>query len=131
MTGTGSNKFKLKAFSVKRKEEKTLNASRFPLNAMKIAIDISPLSSGHKVSGTGFYLKHLKDALEKYFPENKYSFFTSDDKVPKSVDIIHYPYFEPFLITLPFKKPRKLVVTILDLTPLVFPEHFPSGVKGM
>src|SRR5438046_3377790 len=97
---------------------------------MKIGIDISPLSSGHKVRGTGFYLQHLKDALEKYFPENKYAFFTSGEKIPEKIDLVHYPYFEPFLITLPFKKPHKLVVTILDLTPLVFPEHFPSGVKG-
>lgn len=97
---------------------------------MKIGIDISPLSSGHKVRGTGFYLQHLKNALVKYFPENKYAFFTSGDEWPKNVDIIHYPYFDPFLITLPFLKPHKLVVTILDLTPLVFPEHFPSGIKG-
>jgi len=43
---------------------------------MNIAIDISPLQSGHKVRGVGFYLQHVKDSLVKYFPDNSYSFFT-------------------------------------------------------
>lgn len=43
---------------------------------MKIALDISPLSTGHKFRGTGFYVLHLKEALEKYFSkDNQFVFF--------------------------------------------------------
>lgn len=45
---------------------------------MKIAIDVSPLQTGHKVRGIGFYLEHLKNALLKYFPENEYVFFQEE-----------------------------------------------------
>lgn len=97
---------------------------------MNIAIDISPLSSGHKVRGTGFYLKYLKEALQKYYPDNTYTFFGKSEKIDLNTDIVHYPYFDPFLQTLPFFNKYKTVVTVHDLTPLVFPSHFPSGIKG-
>jgi glycosyltransferase involved in cell wall biosynthesis len=95
---------------------------------MKVAIDISPLSSGHKVRGVGFYLTHLKNALEKYIPQNTYFYF-SGKKVP-SADVVHYPYFDPFFLTLPFFKRQETVVTVHDLTPLVLSELFPIGIKG-
>ena len=97
---------------------------------MRIAIDISPLSSGHKVRGVGFYLQHLKDALLTYYPNNEYTFFTSQGEIPKKVDVVHYPYFEPFFVTLPIKKRFSTVVTVHDLTPRVFPKEFPVGIKG-
>ena len=97
---------------------------------MKIAIDISPLQSGHKVRGVGFYLSYLKKALLEYYPENHYLFFQQDDKLDDSIDLVHYPYFDPFFLTLPFIKKHKMVVTVHDLTPLVFPQHFPAGIKG-
>lgn len=97
---------------------------------MKIAIDISPLSSGHKVRGVGFYLENLKRSLLKYFPDNEYIFFTNKDNINENIDIIHYPYFEPFFLTLPFFKKYKTVVTVHDLTPILFPQHFPAGLKG-
>lgn len=101
---------------------------------MNIALDISPLRNGHylqhRVRGTGFYLQNLQAALEKYYPENKYIYFTRGDPLEKGIDIVHYPYFEPYFLTLPvFSKNRKLV-TVHDLTPLVFPSHFKSGLKG-
>jgi glycosyltransferase involved in cell wall biosynthesis len=43
---------------------------------------------------------------------------------------VHYPYFDPFFRTLPFTNKHKTIVTVHDLTPLVFPEHFPPGLKG-
>src|SRR5690606_743268 len=51
-------------------------------------------------------------------------------KPPEDVDIIHYPYFDPFFLTLPLKKRVKTIVTVHDLTPLVFPDAFPAGIKG-
>ena len=101
---------------------------------MNIAIDISPLKSGHylqhRIRGTGFYLQNLKTSLEKYYPENKYIYFNRGDSFGESVDIVHYPYFEPFFLTLPIFSKNKKIVTVHDLTPLVFSSHFKSGLKG-
>ena len=101
---------------------------------MNIAIDISPLHSGnflqHRVRGTGFYIENLKTSLEKYFPENNYIYFIKGDKLQKNTDVIHYTYFEPFFLTLPLEKKHKKIVTVHDVTPLVFPIHFPPGIKG-
>lgn len=101
---------------------------------MKIAIDISPLSDtrvlSHRVRGTGFYLTHLQESLKKYFPQNSYVFFTRNQKLEKGIDVVHYPYFEPFFLTTPLKKAHKTIVTVHDLTPFVFPQHFLSGIKG-
>lgn len=97
---------------------------------MKIAIDVSPLQTGHKIRGVGFYLEYLKRALSTYFPEHNYIFFTHQSEIPSDTDLVHYPYFDPFFVTLPFKKKHKTVVTVHDLTPIVFPQHFPAGIKG-
>lgn len=83
----------------------------------------------HRVRGSGFYVENLKESLLKYDKKNKY-FFPEGKKLPKNLDLIHYPYFEPFFITLPFFKKAKSIVTIHDLTPLVFPKFFPKGIKG-
>lgn len=102
---------------------------------MRVAIDVSPLISGHflqhRVRGTGSYLRNLKDSLVRYFPENDYIFFKKGEKIPERVEVTHYPYFEPYFITLPIKKSGKTVVTVHDLTPLVFRDKFPAGIKGV
>lgn len=101
---------------------------------MNIAIDFSPLRSGHylqhRVRGTGFYLKNLQASLEKYYPENKYFYFNRGDSLNKNVEAVHYPYFEPFFLTLPLFSKNKTIVTVHDLTPLAFPNHFKTGLKG-
>lgn len=101
---------------------------------MKIAIDVSPLKNGHflqhRVRGTGFYLENLKRFLLKYYPDNQYIFFTRGENLPNNIDLVHYPYFEPFFLTLPFLSNFKTIVTVHDLTPLVFPKNFPRGIKG-
>lgn len=101
---------------------------------MVIGIDNSPIVSthklAHKIRGTGFYIKNLLNALETYYPENKYVTFTQGEKLNQKVDILHFPYFEPFFLSLPFRKTHKTIITIHDLTPLVFPELFPIGIKG-
>ncbi len=101
---------------------------------MKIAIDVTPLEDnhilGHRVRGTGFYIENLKKSLLQYFPENTYIFFTRGEILHKDIDVVHYPYFEPFFLSLPFRKNSKTVVTVHDLTPLVFPDYFPAGIRG-
>lgn len=110
---------------------------------MKVAIDISPLSSGHRVRGIGAYTKYLVHEFQKQsFSSQKRSFasqngnwdisfeFFQNPKSPPEADIIHYPYFDLFFHTLPYKKNASRVVTIHDVIPLVFPAYFPAGLRG-
>ena len=100
---------------------------------MRVAIDVSPLRNGHfmqhSVRGTGFYLTNLLSALKKNFPQVEFIEFTRGDSL-SHVDIIHYPYFEPFFRTLPLSYKAPSVVTVHDVTPLRFPDLFPPGIKG-
>lgn len=96
---------------------------------MKIGIDISPLQSGHKFRGVGFYLEQLKNALERYNSGHEFIYFIQNIPYEK-IDLLHYPYFDPFFLFLPLRKRLPTVVTIHDLTPIVFPEHFPAGFRG-
>ncbi len=101
---------------------------------MKIALNVSPTegkrSTSHRVRGIGFYVENLKKGLLKYYPECEYQFFTDEEELSSDVDIVHYPYFEVFFLTLPKRKNIPTVVTVHDLTPLVFPKSFPPGIKG-
>lgn len=97
---------------------------------MNIAIDITPLESAHRARGVGVYTKNLVDALETYGKGHTYLYFTGKQPVPQDADIVHYPYFDPFFLTLPLLKPKPTVVTVHDLIPLVFPYKFPPGIRG-
>ena len=97
---------------------------------MRVAIDISPLKSAHKFRGVGSYTKRLIEALQKVDKKNEYILTTRSLQLTTQVDFIHYPYFDLFFLTLPLRKSKPTVVTIHDVTPLVFPEHFPPGIRG-
>lgn len=97
---------------------------------MRVAIDTSPLQDGHRVRGVGVYTKLLIESLQKYEPKHSYHFFTQGQKVPKNVDLVHYPYFDPFFLTLPLFKSKPTVVTIHDLIPIAYPDKFPRGIRG-
>ncbi len=97
---------------------------------MHIAIDTTPLDSGHKNRGVGQYTKLLIESLEQYERKHSYSFFVRGQKIPENVDLVHYPYLDPFFITLPWIKRCPRVVTVHDLIPLIFPDKFPPGIKG-
>lgn len=97
---------------------------------MKVALDISPIKTGHKVRGIGTYTKNLSQELQKHRSQNfKLEFFESPASPPPA-DIVHYPYCDLFKRTLPSKKTAKRVVTIHDVIPLVFPTYFPAGIRG-
>lgn len=97
---------------------------------MRVAIDTTPLKSDHKLRGIGSYTEQLVKALQRYENKHSYHFFTRGQIIPKNVDLVHYPYFDPFLLTLPFIKSKPTVVTVHDLIPIAFPEHFPKGFRG-
>ena len=97
---------------------------------MRVALDISPLKTGHQFRGIGVYTQNL----EKAFKESKIPNFEVDliegGKIHQDCDLIHYPYFDLFFLTLPFKKVKPSVVTIHDVIPLVFPENYKPGLRG-
>lgn len=95
---------------------------------MNIALDVSPLFGQSSFRGVGFYTKNLLNFLTKQ--KNLKVFQFQEGKVPRDADLIHYPYFSPFVSTLPRQSIKKFVVTVHDLIPLVFPTHYPPGLKG-
>lgn len=97
---------------------------------MHIAIDTTPLHTAHQMRGIGSYTRFLISALQKYESKHSYTFFVRGEKVPKNADVIHIPYFDPFFATLPVFHSKPTVVTVHDLIPIVFPDHFPAGIKG-
>lgn len=83
----------------------------------------------HRVRGSGVYAENLSKSLKKYFPKDNF-IETTWDKVPSKADIVHFLYFEPFFLTLPIFKKGKIVVTVHDFIPFVFPKYFPRGIRG-
>ena len=97
---------------------------------MNIAINTLPLATEHRMRGTGVYTNNLIEALQKYGKKHSYSFFTRVQDIPKNTDVVHYPFFDPFFLTLPPWKRHPTIVTVHDLIPLVFPDKFPPGLRG-
>lgn len=96
---------------------------------MKVGIDISNLHEFSKKRGIGFYTRYLIDSLKKYTSVEAVVLESKNDELDQ-IDLIHYPYFDLFSPTLPFFKNFPTVVTVHDVTPLVFPKHYPPGIKG-
>ena len=95
---------------------------------MKIAICNLPLRSEHQTRGIGYYTKNLIEGL-KNNPDIEIQEFSNISEVKKA-DVVHYPFFDLFQKTLPLDKKFPTVVTIHDVTPLIFPDHYPPGIKG-
>src|SRR3989344_751160 len=93
----------------------------------KIAVDTLPLVSGHAARGMGVYVRNLLKHLNKKV--DSFLFLENMDKL-HDYDVIHYPYFDLFYHTLPIAKQAKTVVTIPDVTPLLYPKYYPPGLKG-
>jgi glycosyltransferase involved in cell wall biosynthesis len=100
---------------------------------MKVAVDLTPLYSAHQFRGIGFYTKRLMEAMEEIAPQRgiELEFVKSTDKLFfVDADVIHFPYFSPFFLTLPRRKLTKSVVTIHDLIPIKYLQHYPPGIRG-
>lgn len=101
----------------------------------KIAIDVSPTLDANSKRGVGFYTKNLVESLQKEVKSNPdYQNFSIDlienckFKI-ENYSLVHYPYFDPFKLTLPVKK-IPTIITVHDLIPRQFKAHFPVGLKG-
>lgn len=95
---------------------------------MKVGIHLGGVQGGHEVRGIGVHTSELIKALGnikdknievcEYEPGGKY-------------DIIHYAVFKPYVFSIPFtKEAKKVVLTIHDLIPLIYPKHYPGGIRG-
>lgn len=97
---------------------------------MRVGINISPLKSGHAGRGTGTYTRSLIEALKRNKNNIEVIEFSNPTELNSKIDVIHYPFFDPFLLTLPRKRANPTVVTIHDVIPIVYSAHFPRGIKG-
>lgn len=93
---------------------------------MKVAF-LSGVNSGlDNTRGIGVHTNTLILELKKL--KNK------DFEIVENADnanITHITKFNPFFLSVPFSKPsKKVVLTIHDLIPLIYPEHYPPGIKG-
>jgi len=113
------------------------------MNEVKIAIDVSPIYDGNAIRGVGYYTDNLVKSLQQEIKTNPdyknwqvdlIKNLPADRQVStldiRNYDLIHYPYFDPFQLTLPQKKSTPIIVTVHDLIPIEFKKHFPVGIKG-
>jgi glycosyltransferase involved in cell wall biosynthesis len=91
----------------------------------KVAIDTGPLKSGDSIRGIGVYTRELLSAL-------KIDGVDVNSTDLSQYNVVHFTSFNPFRISVPFSKPKgvKFVLTIYDLIPLIYPKHYPPGIKG-
>lgn len=103
---------------------------------MKVAIDSSPLTSGHAVRGIGAHTRELIGGLnalrDKGLTIDAFDFSLNKNKLTNGkYDIVHYSYFHPHFVTLPTSKlGKKVIVTIHDVIRLIYPDKYPPGLRG-
>ncbi|HEX8923131.1 MAG TPA: glycosyltransferase family 1 protein, partial [Patescibacteria group bacterium] len=107
------------------------------MNKHKVAIDVSPLYDGNSVRGVGYYTKWLVMFIQKEISSNpefqdiQVDLITDKNKLKQGgYDLIHYPYFEPFNLSLPLFSKTPYIISLHDLIPIEFSRHFPVGLKG-
>ena len=102
---------------------------------MKIAIDSGPTTGGHSWRGIGVNTRELISGLLKFkdktFAVDSFDFAGEDKSGLKGYDIVHLTSFNPYFVSIPFNKSGyKLVLTIHDLIPLIYPKNYASGLRG-
>lgn len=95
---------------------------------MIVAYNTLPLITGHKVRGVGSYTKNLLENLHK-ITSLEIKEFKNLSEIEKA-DVVHFPWFDLFFHTLPLWKKFPTVVTIHDVTPLIFSKNYPKGIRG-
>lgn len=96
-------------------------------NKIKVAL-INPPVVRHLVRGTGVYASSLYKELEKINEMEIIRRNFGEDLT--GFDLVHYPYFDPFFLTLKLFPQVKTVVTVHDLIPLKYPDHLRPGLRG-
>ena len=97
---------------------------------IKIAIQTFK-NSGHSGRGVGVYGEKLVNELKHRHNDLEILEFSQISELRnKNVSLVHFLTFDLFQRTLDAGLEIPFIVTIHDLTPLVFSEHFPSGFRG-
>ncbi len=97
---------------------------------MKVGL-VKPPNTGNSVRGVGFYAERLFNALlEKKDLEISWMNYSKNPFAYQKYDIVHFPFFDPFMLTLPPVRVSRTIVTVHDLIPLKFPAHYPLGRKA-
>ncbi len=92
---------------------------------------VTPPNIGHFYRGGDFYLDRLKKALSNIPQLLIHSVNLSFSPwAYRKFRLVHFPYFDPFFLTLPPVTFTKSVVTVFDLTPIVLADFFPRGLRG-
>lgn len=95
-----------------------------------VLFDTTALETGHAARGIGTYTRELAAAFDSISIPGL-SIHTQRKSLRKrTVDLIHMPFFDLYRASLRPSFKSKLVVTIHDVIPLVFPEEYPVGKKG-
>lgn len=104
---------------------------------MKVLLETSPLQNAHSGRGIGAYTRQLLRALRELASAQYPLVLQATHELSGPVvaperdfDLIHYPYFDLFFHTLPAQHALPFVVTVHDVIPLLFPKHYPKGIKG-
>jgi len=98
---------------------------------MKVALNTRSLTSDHKVRGIGFYTQRLLNQFQQLSKTKKnFQLFEFSQQPPVDVDIIHYPAFTLFSSKISFFNSIPTIITVHDLIPLKYPQHFPLGIKA-
>lgn len=103
-----------------------------PSSQIKIAIVSGSAKKADSVRGIGAHNSELFGAFSKESDSNyKIPDLSMNDDL-SAYDVVHFTSFRPFFISLPFTKPKntKFILTIHDLIMLIYPKHYPSGIKG-
>ncbi|MDQ3008204.1 MAG: glycosyltransferase family 4 protein [bacterium] len=94
--------------------------------SIKVLLDTSPLSNGNSLRGVGAYTRALHTELAKLKNIELLESIPSNDRV----SLQHYPYFDLFFPTLPLRQKNPYLITIHDVIPLLYPDHYPVGIRG-
>lgn len=94
---------------------------------MKVYLPQQPHPLMSRTRGVGTYAHELTSALRTSYPEDQFH----SSPIKTGYDLIHYPFFDPFFLTLPIKRKAPTVVTVHDAIPLKFSAHFPPGLRGL
>lgn len=97
---------------------------------MRVAL-VKPPHQGSLSRGVGFYAQRLFDSLSKKSEISlEWMNLSFNPLAYQKFDLVHFPYFDFTFSTLPPVRLSKTVVTVHDMTPLVFPGHFPFGNRA-
>lgn len=103
---------------------------------MRVLLDTTPLLNGNSGRGVGTYTRELLQSLREVpssspvIVQATHELGSTVSEPQKHFDVVHYPYFDLFFETLPSLKGVARVVTVHDVIPLVFADHYPPGLRG-